>query len=132
MKSDHVLELFVLAAVLAAAWYVGDEAGPPAATAVAIVGFGTALWRPVLGIPVAIAMAVLAVYAPVVAVAVAIGLVVLGIIWMFVTVAVARGPARSTLTPGDGYSSIGGGIDIGGGYDAGGGFDGGGCDAGGF
>ena len=123
MISDRVLELFVLAAVLATAWYVGDETAPPMATAVAIVGFATALWRPALGIPVTIIMAALAAYAPAAAIAVAIALVVLGIIWVFVTVALARGPAaRSSLGAGDGISSYG--------FD-GGGFDGGGCDAGG-
>ena len=54
------------------------------------------------------------------AVAVAIAAVVLGIIWVFVTVALARSPAtRGTLTPGDGYSTIGGGIDISDGFDGG-------------
>ena len=61
MKSDRFFELFVLAVVLAVAWYVDDETSSALATAVAIVGFATALWRPVLGIPVAFVMAVLAV-----------------------------------------------------------------------
>jgi hypothetical protein len=129
MASDRAPELFVVAAVIVAAWYVGDEAGPPMATAVAVVGLAAALWRPVLGIPVATVMAALAVYAPAVAIALAIILVLLGIIWLFVTVALGRGPAAtSTVTPGDGYSYVGGGID-GGGFD-GGGYNGGGYDGG--
>lgn len=68
MTSDRVLKLFIVATVLAAAWYAGREAAPALAITVVSVGLAAAFWRPVLGIPVALAMVAAAVYVPGVAI----------------------------------------------------------------
>jgi hypothetical protein len=131
MDSDRVLKLFIVATVLAASWYAGHEAAPGMAIPVAIVGLAATHWRPVLGIPAALAMAATAVYVPGVAVGAMVVVVLLAIIAAFVNSALTnaslgRRPARgSSVTPGDGLLYFGSSVD-------GCGFDGGGCDGGGF
>jgi hypothetical protein len=129
MNSDRVLKLFIVATVLAAAWYAGREAAPGMAIPVASVGLAATFWRPVLGIPVAVAMAAAAVYVPGVAIGAMVVVVLLAIIAAFVNAALKRaslglGPVRrSTASPADGLLYFGSSVD-------GGGFDGGGCDGG--
>ena len=128
MTSDRVLKLFIVATVLVAAWYAGREAAPAFAITVASVGLAAAFWRPVLGIPVAVAMAGAAVYVPGVAIRAMVLVVLLAIIAAFVKAALKRaalglGPVRrGSLSPADGLLYFGSSVD-------GGGFDGGGCDA---
>lgn len=130
MTSDRVLKLFIVATVLAAAWYAGREADPALAITVASVGFAAAFWRPVLAIPVAVAMVTAAVYVPAVAIGAMVLVVLLAIIAAFVKAALKRaslglGPVRrSSVTPGDGLLYFGSSVDGGGGFDAGG------CDGG--
>jgi hypothetical protein len=122
MASDRVLKLFVVATVLAAAWYAGSQTGPGMAIPVAIVGLAAAYWRAVLGIPVAIAMAAVAVYVPGVAIGATVVVAFLAIVAAYVNAALSHGPIRSSsATPGDGNLYFGSSI---------GDFDGGGCDGG--
>ena len=122
-----MLKLFIVATVLAAAWYAGREAAPGLALTVAIVGLAATNWRALLGIPVAVAMAAAAVYVPGVAIGGTVLVALLAIIAAFVNAALRRaslglGPVRrSSVTPGDGLLYFGSSVD-------GGGFDGGGCD----
>jgi hypothetical protein len=134
MISDRVLKLFIVATVLAAAWYAGREAAPGLALTVAIVGLAATHWRAVLGIPVSLAMTAAAVYLPGVAIGATAVVVLLAIIAAFVNAALknsalGRGPAHGgRVTPGDGLLYFGSSVD-GGGFD-GGGLDAGGCDGG--
>jgi uncharacterized membrane protein YgcG len=129
MTSDRVLKLFIVATVLVAAWYAGREAAPGMAITVATVGLAATFWRPVLGIPVAVAMVAAVVYVPGVAIGAMVLVVLLAIIAAFVKAALkpaalGLGPVRrSSVTPGDGLLYFGSSVD-------GGGFDGGGCDGG--
>jgi formate-dependent nitrite reductase membrane component NrfD len=126
MISDRVLKLFVVAAVLAAAWYAGREAAPAIAITVASVGLAATFWRPVLGIPVAVAMAAAAVYVPGVAIGAMVVVALLAMIAAFVKAAIRRAAlglppsSWSRVSPGDGIS-----------FGSSAGFDGGGCDGGG-
>src|SRR5687767_9041067 len=112
MVSDRALKLFVVAAVLAAAWYAGRVAAPGMTIPVAIVGLAAALWRPVLGLPAALAMGAAAVYVPGVAIGAAILVALLALISVWVKAALRRAAlgnppaARNPLTPGDGYSTF--------------------------
>ena len=85
MTSVRVLKLVVAAVVLLLAWYAGRD-GAPMGVAVAIVGFGVAYLRPVLGIPAAVAMAAAALYVPGVALAVGGVALVLALLSLFVNV----------------------------------------------
>ncbi len=133
MASDRVLKLFVVATVLAAAWYAGRQAAPGLAITVVSVGMAATFWRPALGVPVTAAMVFATVYLPGVAIAAMVLVVLVVIISAFVKSALKRaslglGPGhRNRLSPGDGVLYLGssGGVD-------GGGFDGGGCDSGGL
>jgi hypothetical protein len=127
MTSDRVLKLFLVATVLVAAWYAGREAAPGLAITVATVGLAATFWRPVLGIPVALAMAAAAVYVPGVAIGALVLVVLLAIIAAFVNAALknaalGRAPTRrASVSPADGLLYFGSSVD-------GGGFDGGGCE----
>jgi hypothetical protein len=122
MASHRVLKLFVVATVLAAAWYAGSQAGPGMAIPVAIVGLAAAHWQAVLGIPVAIAMAAAAVYVPGVAIGATVVVAFLAIVSAYVNAALRDGQIRgSSVTPGDGNVYFGMSV---------GDFDGGGCDGG--
>jgi hypothetical protein len=119
MASDRLLKLFVVAAVLVTAWYAGHEEGQGMAMCVATVGLATAVWRPVLGIPVTAAMAVAAIYVPGVAIAAVVVVFLLATIAFFVRMALTYGPMPgSSVTPGDGQLYFGGDVD-GGGIDGG-------------
>jgi hypothetical protein len=129
MVSDRALKLFVIAVVLAAAWYAGRQTVPGMVIPVAIVGLATTLWRAVLGVPVASGMVAAAVYVPGVAIGAMFVVVLLAIIAAFVRAALGRaalglGPGRTrTASPTDASVFYLG-------YSDGGGFDGGGCDGG--
>ena len=117
MTSDRVLKLFIVATVLVAAWYAGREAAPGMAITVATVGLAATFWRPVLGIPVAVAMVAAVVYVPGVAIGAMVLVVLLAIIAAFVkaalkNAALGSGPARrGSVTPGDGLLYFGSSVD---------------------
>jgi hypothetical protein len=126
MLSNRLLKLFIVATVLAAAWYAGSEAAPAMAITVASVGLAAAHWRAVLGIPVAVATAAAAVHVPGVAFGATVLVAFLALVSFLVKRALTLGPPLSSrVSSGDGSLFFGPSSD---GFD--GGFDGGGCDGG--
>ncbi|HEX8742466.1 MAG TPA: hypothetical protein VF712_04980 [Thermoleophilaceae bacterium] len=63
-SSDRLLVLFILLTVLVVALYTSRTATPGLGLAVALMALLVAYFRPVLGIPVALAMAAVAAIAP--------------------------------------------------------------------
>jgi hypothetical protein len=122
MASDRALKLFIVAAVLGIAWYAANESSPGMVIPVAIVGLATAFWRPVLGIPMAVASAAAAVYVPGVAIAAAAIVGLLALISVWVKSALRHGTVLgNSMSPGDGSLYLG---------FSGGDLDGGDCDGG--
>jgi hypothetical protein len=62
-NNDHVFRLVIVAAVLAIGWYVSRES-LGMAMLVILVGIGVTYRRPVLGIPLALAAAIVGTVAP--------------------------------------------------------------------
>jgi hypothetical protein len=87
--------LCIVAGVLATAWFAGRD-GAAVGLAVAFVGLAAIWWRPVLGIPAAVAIAAAAAFAPALAVVATVVVALLTLTTAYARFAFGVGPVQES------------------------------------